>query len=71
MEVDLLYQPDRVELTVSNNATDNVVAASSGAHRGLRGIRERVALYGGDVTYGSGADGTSWQTRVRVPVEAS
>ncbi|WP_175482622.1 hypothetical protein [Actinokineospora iranica] len=56
---------------MSNNATDNVVAASSGAHRGLRGIRERVALYGGDVTYGSGADGTSWQTRVRVPVEAS
>jgi signal transduction histidine kinase len=41
--------------------------AVPGSGRGLLGLRERVGLYGGEVTAGPDADG-GWRVRARLPV---
>ena len=65
VQVDLAYDRAGVTLAVAND-----VAAAPGrtaTRLGLKGIRERVALFGGDVTYGQ--EGGRWRTVVSVPLE--
>ena len=45
-------------------------AGHPGTGRGLIGLRERVALYGGDITAGPRGDG-SYLLHVRVPTPAT
>jgi signal transduction histidine kinase len=67
--------PVAVRIAVSDRVLGievaNPVAAGSraerGAGRGLTGIRERVALLGGQVT--AGREGGQWRVAVRLPVE--
>lgn len=74
VDVHLAYLPAAVELTVTNPT--RATTDPDGGHReprGLAGIRERVALFGGEVSHGpvpatDGGPGT-WQLRARLPVD--
>lgn len=63
---------DRIELTVENDppAAGNGNVEEGGRQRGygLVGMRERVALYGGDLRVGSRAGG-GFAVRVTLPIE--
>ncbi|HXK14031.1 MAG TPA: histidine kinase [Gaiellaceae bacterium] len=61
------HSADAVEVEVTD---DGVGAALHGEGRGLIGMRERVALYGGELDAGSRADG-GYGVRARIPVAAS
>jgi signal transduction histidine kinase len=61
------YVPDRLELEVVD---DGVGASSTDGGRGLVGMRERVALFGGELHAGS-RPGGGFAVRVSLPVEAT
>jgi signal transduction histidine kinase len=63
--VALTYSKDVLELEVSDDGRGN--AASNGAGHGLAGMRERVALYGGELEYGP-QPGDGYLVRARLPV---
>lgn len=68
VELVLTYRRTEVVLTVTNPASATA-RPEERAHLGLNGIRQRVALFGGTVTYGMLADGAHWQVRVAFRVE--
>jgi signal transduction histidine kinase len=59
------YGADAVELEVSDDGPGGVDAHGTG--HGLVGMRERVALYGGDLEAGSRNEG-GWALRARLPL---
>ncbi|MFC3741655.1 sensor histidine kinase [Paractinoplanes deccanensis] len=64
--VELAYQPDGVTIAVTTaRATGSGPVTGSG--RGLAGLRERVELFGGELTAGPRADG-GFAVRARVPL---
>jgi signal transduction histidine kinase len=63
--VALTYSKDVLDLEVSDDGRGN--AASNGAGHGLAGMRERVALYGGELEYGP-QPGDGYLVRARLPV---
>lgn len=62
--VDIHWHPDAVELRV---ADDGAAAEQADTGRGLVGIRERAALYGGTAHTGPAPDG-GWRVDVRLPI---
>ncbi len=71
------YAPDALELEVSDtghgaepNAVASPVAAGDGAGRGLIGMRERVALFGGELVAGPAPD-QGFRVRARLPLGAA
>ena len=66
VELTIAYQPDAVLLTVSDNGigAQQPVGASSG--HGLIGLRERVDLFNGELTSGSGSLG-GYVVRAKLP----
>jgi signal transduction histidine kinase len=70
VEVRLDYGESRVALSVRNRIGETPEAderPSTG--RGLAGIHSRVSLFGGSLSYGPTADGTTWESRVDVSVD--
>jgi signal transduction histidine kinase len=66
-DVTLRYGPHELELEVRDNGRGP--AASDGLGHGLVGIRERVAIYGGEMTAGpSNGDGFGFVLSTRLPV---
>jgi len=61
------YEPDALELEV---ADDGVGGGSTEGGRGLVGMRERVALFGGDLATGA-RPGGGFAVRARMPLETS
>jgi signal transduction histidine kinase len=59
------YRDDAVELEISDDGPGGVDAPGTG--HGLVGMRERVALYGGDLEAGSRREG-GWALRARLPL---
>jgi signal transduction histidine kinase len=63
-DVTVRYAPDSVRLEVRD---DGVGGAAAGAGHGLLGIRERVKIYGGDMT-AEPAPGRGFVLRTRLPL---
>ncbi|MEQ0559148.1 histidine kinase [Amycolatopsis sp. NEAU-NG30] len=69
VEVELHHGRTEVVLTVTNALRPDRAARNGHAHRGLAGIRQRVTLFGGQVSYGE--TGEHWQLRTTFPVEST
>ncbi|MEA5359387.1 histidine kinase [Amycolatopsis sp., V23-08] len=69
VEVELNHGRTEIVLAVTNALCPGRVPQREHAHRGLAGIRQRVTLFGGQVTYGE--HGTQWQLRTTFPVEST
>jgi signal transduction histidine kinase len=69
--VSVAWRPDALELVIADRGPGRVPGQpSDGGGQGLIGMRERVALYGGDLRTGPRRGG-GFEVRVRLPVEAS
>ena len=64
-DVTVRYRPDEVQLEVRDNG--NGAATSDGLGHGLVGIRERVKIYGGEMSAGK-ANGGGFVLRTRLPI---
>jgi signal transduction histidine kinase len=64
-DVTLRYAADELEIVVRDNG--NGVASSDGLGHGLVGVRERVKIFGGEMTAGS-ADGGGFALTTRLPI---
>jgi signal transduction histidine kinase len=64
-EVDLQYRPDQLWIEVRDNG--HGPPASNGGGHGLIGVRERVKLYGGEMSAGS-ANGRGFVLTARLPL---
>ena len=60
--VRLGFSPGHVEVIASDNGRRGAAAASQGSGRGIIGLRERVALYGGTLDAGA-RPGGGWRVR--------
>ncbi|EME51400.1 sensor histidine kinase [Amycolatopsis decaplanina] len=69
VEIDLAYRQTEVILTITNEIGRPNASAES-TKRGLAGIRQRVALFGGQAECGPLRDGRNWRVRVGFPLEA-
>jgi len=69
VDVGLEYRQTDVILGITNEFDPAGMAADREfPHRGLAGIRQRVALFGGQVTHGP-VDGGRWRVRATFPLE--
>ncbi len=64
----LRVEDDTLHIDVTDDGTDAVSTPSPGGH-GLRGMRERAAALGGEVTAGPTEHG-GWQVRARLPLRS-
>jgi signal transduction histidine kinase len=65
-DVTVRYRPNRVELEVRDDGKS--AASGDGSGHGLVGIRERVKIYGGDMSAGPSPDG-GFVLSAQLPVE--
>lgn len=63
------YGHDTLTLSVTNTAAPVASGPSPGAGHGLTGMRERVAMLGGELTVGPASDG-GWEVHAVLPVPA-
>lgn len=72
-DVRISYRPDALSIVVSDDGRSQPVQWTHGhGHgHGLRGMRERVAVIGGDFEAGAAPDGTGFRISARLPIPAS
>ena len=66
-DVTVRYRPDELEVEVVDDRDGNGVVTGDGLGHGLVGIRERVKIYGGEMTVGPAAGG-GFVLSTRLPV---
>jgi signal transduction histidine kinase len=66
-DVTLRYRPDELQLEVRDDGVGS--ATSDGLGHGLVGIRERVKIYGGEMSAGT-ANGSGFVLRTRLPLSS-
>src|SRR5215468_4961086 len=66
-DVTVRYRPDEVEIEVRDNGAGS--ASTDGLGHGLVGVRERVKIYGGEMSAGA-ATGGGFVLTTRLPVSA-
>ena len=66
-EVVVRYRPDRLELVVTDNGRGVTDGSTDGGGHGLVGMRERVAVYGGELEAGAKPDG-GYTLHARLPL---
>jgi signal transduction histidine kinase len=69
-EVVVRYTPDRLELVVSDDGQGFSDESSDGGGHGLVGMRERVAVYGGELESGARPEG-GYTLHARLPLSQS
>ncbi|WTX60867.1 histidine kinase [Streptomyces sp. NBC_00224] len=69
--VEVGYVLGGVGLRVVNGPPTGTAAASPGSGHGITGMRERVAMLGGEMTAGEVADGGGYEVTVFIPVTAA
>lgn len=68
IKISLAVRKGALELTIADDGADRgAKPMASGGRRGLTGIAERVAVFGGDYEAGPNASG-GWTLRVRLPL---
>ncbi|MEV6911871.1 histidine kinase [Amycolatopsis sp. NPDC051071] len=71
VEIDLAYRQTEVVLAITNEiGRPRRSTSGMSTKRGLAGIRQRVALFGGQAECGPLDDGRQWRVRVGFPLEA-
>jgi signal transduction histidine kinase len=70
VRVTLAYGDDDVQVEVADTGGRSGAAAATGAGRGLIGLRERLAVYGGVLQAGPRLSG-GYRVHARIPVEVS
>jgi signal transduction histidine kinase len=65
--VTISYRPGSLTVEVANQGPGTPPQGADGPGHGLIGMRERVAVFGGEFTAGPGADG-GFRVRARFPV---
>jgi signal transduction histidine kinase len=65
VDVTVRYRPDELQIEISDNGGGN--STSDGLGHGLSGIRERVKIYGGEMTAGR-ANGSGFILSTRLPL---
>ncbi len=68
--VTMEYRPDDLLITVTDDGRPAGPVSSGTGGRGLIGLRERIALYGGELDAGP-RPGGGWRVRARIPLEGS
>ena len=71
VDVRLRYEPDWIDITVTDQGpTDSVqpVDGPDSGRRGLTGMRERVLLYGGTLETGPATGGGGFSVHARIPL---
>jgi signal transduction histidine kinase len=66
-DVTVRYRPDELQIEVRDNGDGN--STSNGLGHGLVGVRERVKLYGGEMSAGT-ANGSGFILSTRLPLSA-
>jgi signal transduction histidine kinase len=68
--VTLSYAPKALELTVTDDGSGTPAAGANGSSpgHGLVGMRERVALFGGELTVGGRSDGPGYRVHALLPL---
>jgi signal transduction histidine kinase len=73
-QVGIEYRPRDLRITVSDDGrpagAPSAAPAGAGSGRGLIGMRERIAVYGGELDAGP-RPGGGWRVAVRVPLEGA
>lgn len=70
VDMKLTYEPDEITLCVKNPVDTRASAHPvPGTRRGLAGLRQRVALFGGRFSSGPTEDGRCWEIRATFPLE--
>jgi signal transduction histidine kinase len=67
--VDLRYRPDALDVEIVDDGVGGASPARAGGH-GLVGMRERVAIYGGQLEAGPGAGG-GFAVKAHLPLAGS
>lgn len=71
-DVRLRHHPDSVEITVVDDGRGGEVPSRDGRGQGLAGMRERMAIYGGELSVGpAGTAGFAVRARLPLPVPSS
>jgi signal transduction histidine kinase len=65
--ITIAYSPEALEVTVLDDGAGPPSEDNSGGH-GLVGMRERVALFGGQLETGHRGDGTGYRVRAVLPI---
>jgi signal transduction histidine kinase len=68
VQVTLAVEAQRAVLEVDDDGAGPAAATGGGGGNGLLGMRERVAVHGGEVTAGPGP-GAGWRVRATVPLK--
>ncbi|MBN6035209.1 sensor histidine kinase [Amycolatopsis sp. 195334CR] len=72
VDVKLCYRTEEITLSVTNPITPGRPStADEGTRRGLAGLRQRVAMFGGEFSSGPSDDGRSWLVSATFPLESS
>ncbi|MEU3877061.1 MULTISPECIES: histidine kinase [Streptomyces] len=66
--VRLVWEPERLVVSVENDGHAPQDGSTRGGGRGLIGIRERAAAHGGTASFGPGPAGTGYRVAVELPL---